>query len=226
MFIDVGARSRKEVEENLHIRAGLPITPLTEFTNLNDAGTYLSKALDDRVGLTAITEIAMRMKSSNHPNLIEVAASTQEELKSRGVEVLYGQLKPDVVINIEMSLADDFPALTPRNSNHISLGKGPALFVYDGSMIPNNKFVNFIIAIAKLYSIPLQLESDPHYGHDGSRLQRANEGIPVINIGIPIRYGHTQSGVMKRKDLDQLVELVSHILAALDQKQLDQINDL
>ena len=75
MFIDVGARSREEVER-MGIRPGLPIayaTDATEFRVLNGTSRYLARAWDDRVGLGVITEVLRLLKNRSHPNNVQVA---------------------------------------------------------------------------------------------------------------------------------------------------------
>jgi putative aminopeptidase FrvX len=66
MFVDVGARSRAEVE-SMGVRPGLPVTYATRFEVLKGAGRYLAKAWDDRVGLAVITQALRRLRGSGHP---------------------------------------------------------------------------------------------------------------------------------------------------------------
>ena len=67
--------------------------------------------------------------------------------------------RPDIVINLEIGIASDFPLLTSPTLSQEALGKGPGIFVFDGSMIPNNKYVDWIIRLAKENNIPFQFES-------------------------------------------------------------------
>ena len=87
MFIDVGARSREEVER-MGIRPGLPITYATEFQVLNGTSRYLARAWDDRVGLAVITEALRLLMNRSHPNNLQIAATVQEEIGLRGASVV------------------------------------------------------------------------------------------------------------------------------------------
>jgi putative aminopeptidase FrvX len=225
MFIDVGARSREEVTEKLGIRPGLPIVYDTEFRVLNGTGRYLAKAWDDRVGLAVITEALRRLKTSAHPNHVQVAATVQEENGLRGAAVVHATTKPDIVINLEIGIASDFPLLTSPRLSQEALGKGPSIFVFDNSMIPNNNFVEWIIAKAKAARIPYQFESVSGYGEDGSVLQRSAAGIPAINIGVPTRYGHSQSGVIDRADFDHTVALIVEMVQKLSGAEVKAIRE-
>ena len=84
LFIDVGAKSDKEVYA-LGIRPGMPVTPDTKFSVMNNSQRYAGKAFDDRVGLVVITEVLKRIKDKT-PNTVLVAATTQEEVGMRGAE--------------------------------------------------------------------------------------------------------------------------------------------
>jgi putative aminopeptidase FrvX len=225
MFIDVGARTREEVTEKLGVRPGLPIVYDTEFEVMNGTGRYLAKAWDDRVGLAVITEALRRLQTSSHPNAIQVAATVQEENGLRGAAVVHATTKPDIVINLEIGIASDFPLLTSPRLSQEALGKGPSIFVFDNSMIPNNNFVEWIMATARNAKIPYQFESVSGYGEDASALQRSATGIPAINIGVPTRYGHSQSGVIDRADFDNTVALVVEMVQKLSAAEVKAIRE-
>ena len=225
MFIDVGARSREEVER-MGIRPGLPIayaTDATEFRVLNGTSRYLARAWDDRVGLGVITEVLRLLKNRSHPNNVQVAATVQEEIGLRGASVVQASTRPDIVINLEIGIASDFPLLTSPTLSQEALGKGPGIFVFDGSMIPNNKYVDWIIRLAKENNIPFQFESVTGYGEDASMLQKSAQGIPAVNIGVPTRYGHSQSGVIDRADYDNTVKLVVAMIERLSAAEVEAI---
>jgi putative aminopeptidase FrvX len=224
MFIDIGARTRQEAMETHGVRPGLPIVYHTEFEVLNGTSRYLAKAWDDRVGLAVITEALKQLKAS-HPNNVQVAATVQEEIGLRGAEVVQASTRPDIVINLEIGIASDFPLMTSPTLSQEKLGLGPSVFVFDNSMIPNNNFVEWIITRARAAEIPLQFESVSGYGEDGAALQKSASGIPAVNIGIPTRYGHSQSGVIDRADFDNTVKLVVQMVQHLSASEVKAIRD-
>jgi len=225
MFIDIGAKSKKEAIEKYGIRPGLPITPDSSFAKLNSSGRYLAKGLDDRVGLAVMTEVLKELKGVTHPNTIIYVATVQEEVGLRGAQVIYQSVKPDIVINLEASIARDFPLLgsDKQDEGHPRLGAGPAIFAYDHSMIPDNNLVEWIMKLAKEKHIPYQIETEVHYGEDGRYLQAGGKGIPVINLGIPVRYAHQDSGVLQRTDYDESVKLLKAILLDLNESAVNEI---
>lgn len=223
LFLDIGAQSKKEAQKEFGIRPGLQVTPVSEFSRLS-AHRYLAKALDDRIGLASINDFLYLLKvQKHHANQIFVAATVQEELGMRGANTVYQATQPDVAINVEVGIADDYPALLAERKGCIFLGKGPALFVHDRSMMPNQELVNWVIDLAAKNNIPLQLEVEPGYGQDGSVIQASGTGVPAINIGIPVRYAHQHAGVFDKRDYDHTVKLLNLIAERLDQNVLDTI---
>lgn len=220
MFVDVGAKSRAEAQA-MGIRPGLPVAYETEFVKLGDTGRYLAKAWDDRVGLAVITDVLRQL--GDHANQVVVAATVQEEIGLRGAAVVEQSLHPDIVINLEIGIAADFPLMTSPTLSQEALGSGPGIFVYDRSMIPNNQLIEWMIELGSERAIPVQFESVSGYGQDGAELQRSATGIPAVNIGIPTRYGHSQSGVIDRSDYDNTVKLVQAMVEALTAQAVQQI---
>jgi putative aminopeptidase FrvX len=225
MFIDIGAQSREEVMEKFGIRPGLPVTYGSKFEVLNGTDRYLARAIDDRALLAIATEASQQLKNRPHPNTVVVAATVQEEVGMRGASVVYSSAKPDIVINLEIGIAGDFPLMTSPKLSQEMLGKGPSIFVFDGSMIPNNKLVDWTLKIAKEGGIPIQFESVSGYGEDGAQLQKSGQGIPSVNLGLPTRYAHSQLGVMDRSDYDQLLELVVLMIQNLSASELQSIRE-
>ncbi len=216
MFIDIGARSREEAEERYGIRPGLPITYDADFRDLNGSGRYLAKAWDDRVGLAAITEVLERLQDQSHPNTVVVAATTQEEISGRrGASVVYESLRPDIVINLEIGVATDFPLLTSPKEAQGVLGDGPSLFVFDGSMLPNQNLLEWTMEVAEQNGIVYQFESVSGFGEDAAVLQRSGTGIPAINLGITTRYAHSQLGVIELGDYERMVDLLHALVMGL-----------
>ena len=224
MFLDVGARSREEVER-MGVRPGLPIAYDSEFRELNGTGRYLARAWDDRVGLAVITEALRKLKGGAHPNSVQVAATVQEEIGLRGASVVAASTEPDIVINLEIGIASDFPLLTSPTLSQEKLGGGPGIFVFDNSMIPNNKYVEWILGVARSAGIPIQFESVTGYGEDAAMVQKSGRGVPAVNIGVPTRYGHSQSGIIDRADYDHTVALVVAMIEKLSAAEVASIRE-
>ncbi len=223
MFLDLGVKSREEAEK-LGVRPGLPMTYRTRFEKLNDGtNRYLAKAFDDRVGCAIMTQALQHFREAPHPNLLQVAATVQEELGSRGAQVIYEQTKPDIVINLEIGVAGDFPLRVSPKLSQEGLGRGATVFIFQGDMIPNDHLVEWVTRLAKSENIPIQYSAVSTYGQDGSALQRSGSSMPVINIGVPTRYAHSESGVIDRADYDAAFRLVSKMIEKLSSAEVKGI---
>ncbi|WP_115702667.1 M42 family metallopeptidase [Legionella sainthelensi] len=222
VFLDIGAETKEQAETQFNVRPGLQVTPASQFSPLSE-NRYLAKALDDRLGLTLIGDVLESINNQQQPNQLFTAATVQEEVGLRGASTVFNSTHPDVTINVEVGIADDYPALIAVRKGKIALGKGPTLFVYDRSMIPHQELLSWILDLAKKNNIQVQLESEIGYGQDGSKVQGSGSGVPSINIGVPIRYAHQQAGVFDKRDYDQAVKLISLIVTHLNQNVVDQI---
>jgi len=225
MFIDIGAKSREEVMEKFGVRPGLPVTYAATFEVLNGTNRYLARAIDDRALLAVATEALRQLSGLPRANTIVTAATVQEEVGMRGASVVYASTKPDIVVNLEIGIAGDFPLMTSPKLSQEALGKGPSIFVFDGSMVPNNKLVEWTLRLARENGIPVQFESVTGFGEDGAALQKSGQGIPVINIGLPTRYAHGQLGIMDRSDYDNMLKLVVQMLQKLSAAEVQAIRE-
>ena len=221
MFLDIGATSKQDAIDNFHIRPGLPVSPDSQLTKLSNR-RYLAKALDDRLGLAAISEVANALNNKQLPNNFLLAATVEEEIGLRGASTVYASTKPDVAINVEIGIADDFPLLTTEKGSDIQLGKGPTLFVYDRSMIPNQALLQWIADLATKNGIPFQYEVEQGYGEDGAQVQSSGQGVPAINLGIPVRYAHEHAGVFDTEDFENAVKLLKLIVENLDKETVNK----
>jgi putative aminopeptidase FrvX len=224
IFLDVGAKS-KEDAVRLGIRPGDLIAPASAFTILaNDR--YLAKAWDDRLGCLIMVEALRKIKELHItlPNTIYFVGSTQEEIGERGAPPAVQAVKPDIGIALEGGLAGDVPTAVPEQAQE-QLGGGPALFLYDDTMLPNRKLVDFFLNIAAEKKIALQTEVPTgSYGEDGAEIQRYDTGRPTICMVVPTRYMHGHGSVIDRKDFDRAVDLLVEILSRLDATKVRELS--
>ncbi len=218
LSIDIGANSREEVIEEYKINIGAPITPYSKFEyNINN-DLMLGKAFDNRLGTACIIETMNNLISTDlNVNLIG-ALATQEEVGLRGAKVTAQTVKPDLAIIIEGSPADD--NFSEEYKIQCGLGRGPQLRYRDNSYITNYKFVNYARKIAEENNIPYQLAVRSSGGTNAGNIHLAENGIPCLVVGIPVRYVHTHNCFSKYQDYKNTLKLVENILKDLSDEAI------
>ena len=223
LYLDVGARTQAEVTA-LGIEAGDPVVPDAPFAVLAGGSRYLGKAWDDRVGIAVIIEAMRRLRAQGHPNQLFVAATVQEEVGLRGARTAADLIRPDIGIAIEGGITGDSPGRNPEETQAV-LGKGPGIFLYDSSAIPNVKMVRFVTDTAKAIGVPLQRDLVEGYGDDSAAIQATAGGVPTVNLVVPARYTHAHNGIIDRSDFDQTVDLVVALIRRLDASEVARLRD-
>jgi putative aminopeptidase FrvX len=223
VFLDVGAKSSAEVAA-LGIGPGDPVAPDAPFAVLNNSQRYLGKGWDDRVGCAVLVEAMLRLRRQKHPNQLFWAATVQEEIGLRGAHTAAELVKPDVGIAIEGGVVRDAPGTHPEEAQEL-LGAGPAIFLYDGSALPNRKLVALVKETARAAGMPLQPDLIQGYGDDSAEIQKSNGGVPTVNLVVPVRFTHSHNGIIDRRDFDQMVELVVALLQRLDGATVARLRD-
>ena len=206
-FLDTGLSREELLAKGVH--PGVSVVP--DFTFKKLGHYYQGKALDDRLGVAILLNLAKRFASETKPNHsrlnIAFAFTTQEELGTRGSKIISERIKPDVVLNLDSGIAHDYP-MQFTQSKGPKLGGGPTLFIFDGSMMPNHSLIEFLSETAIQSKIPFQWESEISYSQDGASVQQSGQGSAVVNIGIPTRYVHSHAGVFDYQDLKYTQDLL------------------
>lgn len=223
IYLDVGARNDAEVA-SMGISPGDPVVPDSPFTVLNGTDNYLAKAWDDRVGCAVVIEAMKRFENQAHPNQIFWTITTQEEVGLRGAHTAADVVKPDLAIALEGGITGDVFA-GHADETQARLGRGPGIFLYDSSELPNRKLVAFTKETAAAKGIPLQADLVQGYGDDSAELQKAVGGVPTVNLVVPIRYTHAHNGIMNRQDFDKMVDLLVAMLQKLDAATVSKLRD-
>jgi len=89
-------------------------------------------------------------------------------------------------------------------------------------MIPNQALLQWIADLATKNGIPFQYEVEQGYGEDGARVQSSGQGVPAINLGIPVRYAHEHAGVFDTQDFENAVKLLTLIVENLDKETVNK----
>ncbi len=212
-FIDLGLPKSKV--EKL-VRPGDLCTRERDFVEVGDSVS--TKSLDDRVGLFVMIE-AVR-KAKQHGVEVLAVATTQEEVGIRGAEVASMNLKPDLGIALDVTLANDVPGASGRE--HITkLGAGAAIKIMDSSVIADFRIVDALRSVAERKKIRYQMEVLPKGGTDTAAIQRAGGGVPAGCISIPCRYVHSVIEMCHKRDIQASINLLAAFIGEAHKVSID-----
>ena len=214
IFIDIGAKNKKEVE-SMGVHVGCVITYPDEFETINK-NKFVCRAIDNRMGGFMIAQVA-RLISENKIDLpfgLYITNSVQEEVGLRGAEMIAKNIKPNVAIVTDVCHDTTTPMINQKEQGSIELGKGPVI-----SYAPavHNKLRNNIIEIAKSKKIPFQrLASSRYTGTDTDAFAYSNGGVASALISLPLRYMHTTVEMVHKKDVENVIMLLYETIVSID----------
>ena len=214
MYIDIGATSSDEVEA-AGVRIGDPVVPRADFVILANPKTYLTKAIDDRVGTALMIQALKTIKKTGSPNRVVGVATVMEEVGLRGATTSVQAVDPDVAIVLESDIAGDVPGIKEEQSA-VKLGGGPSVVLYDRRMIPNLKLRDLVMSTASDLEIPLQVSLIEGGATDGGPIHLHKTGVPTVVICVPARHIHSHSAIMHRDDYDRALTLLIELIKRLD----------
>jgi endoglucanase len=223
LFIDIGAASRREAEEEFGISLGDPIAPSSAFTPMSREDYFLAKAFDNRVGMAGVIQVGQILSGSAHPNRLILCGTVQEEVGLRGAKTAAAFSKPDVALILEGPPADDTPGFNRADSQG-RLGGGVQIRMFDPTAIANPRLARLAIDIARAENIPHQVTVRRNGGTDAGSFHLANHGVPSIVLGVPARYIHSHNAMIDINDYLHLLTLVIALVRRLDQETVDGLH--
>lgn len=213
IWIDIGARSKKEALERIAI--GDVATYDHEF-ELIHGSVGAARAFDNKVGAYIIGETLIRLAQEKKKLAAKVVAvgTSQEEIGVRGATTAAYAVNPHIAVAVDVGHATDHPDCDNRKYGETKLGGGP--IICRGANI-NPKIYERLLAAAKKTKIPYQLEADPRpTGTDARAIQMARGGIATGLISVPLRYMHTPSELVDLEDVERCVKLLVEFARGLE----------
>ena len=214
MGIDIGASSREEVLRDFHIRIGAPVAPDAACQYQEGRDLMIGKAFDCRLGCAALVQTLDLLAGKDLAVDVTGAFAVQEEMGMRGAAVTANRVKPDAAIVFEGCPADD--TVAEPWLVQTAIHKGPMLRHLDARMITNPRFQRYALDLAEELGIPVQESVRTGGSTNGGAIHLSNLGVPVIVIGIPVRYIHTHYGLAALADVEDAARLACALLEGLD----------
>ncbi len=204
LYIDIGARNRKEAEK---------LVPVGSFgcyeRVFEDLGKrIIAKALDDRIGCAVLVEVAKRLKK-RVKNDTYLVFTVQEEIGLKGARTSSFGVDPDIALAVDVTRTGDTPEATKMA---VKLGEGAAIKVMDWGMISDPMIVESLVKTARKNKISYQLEVLERGTTDATVIQLTKGGVPSGAVSIPTRYIHSASEIVDMDDVEAVVKLIVKFL--------------
>lgn len=210
LWIDIGAKDRKEVEKYCAI--GDPVTWTYGFERLlNDR--VVARGFDDRIGAFVVAETLRTLAGRKPPVAVYAVSTVQEEVGLRGARTSAFGIDPQAGIAVDVGFATDFPDADQKTYGEVYIGKGPILS--RGGNI-NPVLGRLIESTADKKDIPYQVVGEPRAtGTDANAIQLNRAGVAAALVSIPNRYMHTPVEVVSLDDVSNAVKILAETIMAM-----------
>jgi endoglucanase len=205
MWIDIGAKSKKEALDRVRIGDVATYQPGFELLH---GSVGVARAFDDKVGAYVVGEVLRRLAPLRKKLAAQIVAvaTAQEEIGVRGATTAGYAVNPHLAVAVDVGHATDHPDCDQRKYGETKLGAGP--IICRGPNI--NPFIfDRLVAAAEAAGVPHQFEAEPRpTGTDARAIQMARGGVATGLVSIPLRYMHTPSELVDLNDVEQTVRLL------------------
>ena len=206
IFIDIGAKDKKEVEK-MGVHVGCVITYPDAFFILNK-DKFVCRALDNRMGGFMIAEVARLLKENKKtlPFGLYITNSVQEEIGLRGAQMIAERIKPNVAIVTDVTHDTTTPMIEMKTQGDAEIGKGPVI-AYAPAV--QQKLRDLITDTAQANKIPFQRAAlSRATGTDTDAFAYSGSGVASALISLPLRYMHTTVEMVHRDDVESVIKLI------------------
>ena len=207
LYIDIGSSSKEETEKLVSV--GDYVTFKSDYVEFGD-NMIKAKALDDRVGCSAILELLSMKLDVDFYGVFTV----MEEVGCRGANAAAYALEPDLGIVLEGTVCADMPEVDEHSKCTI-VGKGASISLMDKSTVYDIDTVRYVAKLAEDNNISYQIRKSASGGNDAGAIHMVKEGSKVMAISVPCRYIHSSVNVASKNDYNSVVALTKEVL--LDQ---------
>ena len=217
IFIDIGAKDKKEVEK-MGVHVGCVITYPDSFQIINK-NKLICRAIDNRAGGFMIAEVARLLKERKDklPFCLYITNSVQEEIGLRGAEMITNTLKPNIAIVTDVTHDTSTPMIEPKKQGDVKMGSGPTI-TYAPAV--QNNLREKIINIAEKNKIPYQrIASSRYTGTDTDAFAYSNGGVPSALISLPLRYMHTTVEMVHQDDVENTIRLIYETVRSIKKNE-------
>ncbi len=200
LLIDTGY-SKEELEKLVSI--GTPVGFYPKYTRLGDT-QLAGKGFDDKAcAACAIAAILQTPRDQLAGDVYMLLSAHEETDRLGGVVTGAYRIQPSYAMVIDVNLGRT-PDTKPEET--VELGKGPSVTL---SAVTDRRLTAMTLALAEKQDIAVQKSvAARHTGTNAPTLGLVREGIPVVDVGLPLKSMHTYNEVLNLEDAEALVKLV------------------
>lgn len=206
LWIDIGARNRKEAEAR--VRIGDPAV-IDGSSRTLPGNRLVSRSIDNRIGAFVVLETLRNLTDRPPACAVTAVATVQEEIgwSGGGAKPSAETLRPQVAIVVDVAHATDHPGVEKKEVGEIRLGTGPVLV--RGSAV-NPKVFDLLTEVAAEEKIPYRVAAAPkNTGTDADTIYTAHHGIATGLVSVPNRYMHSPNEMVDLADVDATIQLLA-----------------
>lgn len=207
LWLDCGFTSREHALCSISV--GDPITFISEPTFMSD--DYLTtRSADNKMGSAILMELLSKIAQIESQYDLYFVSTRQEEIGLRGGITAAITINPDYAIIIDATHATDYPSVRTSLYGEIFLGKGPTICISPDS---SENLRNILINVAQKEIVPYQTEVQPNMsGTEAKGIQLQHGGIQTATMSYPVRYMHSASEIVSKKDINNLILILYKFL--------------
>ena len=179
----------------------------------------IGKGFDCRIGCAALLETMRRLANEQLKVALVGVLSSQEEVGERGVHVAVNKVKPQIALCFEGCPADD--TFTEPYAIQTALKKGPMIRFLDRSVICSPRYQRYTLDLAEKNHLAIQSSVREGGGNNGAIINTSMDGIPVIVVGVPVRYIHTHYGISSYYDFEATVQLAMAVVKSMTKEIIE-----
>ena len=219
LYLDLQIHGKNKADQikRLGVKPGDPLLLNRPIKRGFSPDTFYGAYLDNGLGCFVTAEVARLVAAAGDTKNIRVlyAVASHEEIGRFGSRVLAGELKPDVLIGVDVN--HDYvaaPGIGDRNMQPLEMGKG---FTLTCGAIVSEGLNARIKRAAHAADIPMQVDvSGRDTGTDGMAAVLASVDSAATSVGFPTRNMHTISESGHTGDVLAAIHVLKDMLLALD----------
>ena len=213
MWIDIGVANKEEAQQLVPL--GSIATRAAQIETLR-GNLVVSRALDDKAGVFTLLETMRRLYEQRERLAASVyfVSAVQEEVGSRGAQTSAYSIEPHIAIAVDVTYTSDHPGTSKNEIGDVKLNGGPVITI--GGHV-NPRVYSMLVKAANDAGISWQLDVQAAATYtDTDMLQVARGGVATGLVSIPCRYLHTGSEIVSLRDIDQVADVLTRFVLALD----------